>query len=279
MHLRAPRLRKAYLSNVVTLSTEAGAMTTEKHSVGTVAAVACIAFVIADLSHEVLGHGVMAYLLGAQHLRLSSTYLNSDINSKLVQAAGTLANLLEGALAWLLFRRRSRNLHWRYFLWLLIAFNLLDGTGYFLFSAVSNSGDWAEIIKSLPYTNAVRIAMGMVGAAGYFLSARLCAYALIPFSEKLEDLTLLPYWIVLVVNCAAAALNPLGIRYVLISALPATAGANAALVMIPRWTRRLQAGNEPKLLISRNRGLVAVGVLVVAVFVFVIGRGISWSRY
>lgn len=253
-------------------------MRIEKHDVWTIAAIACIAFVIADLSHEVLGHGVTAYLLGAQHLLLSSTYLSSDINSKLVDAAGTIANLLEAALASLLLRYGWSNIHWRYFLWLLIAFNLLDGTGYFLFSAVSNSGDWAEIVKALPHQASVRLVMGLAGAATYALSAYICARALTPFSEKLEDLNLVPYWTVLVVNCAAAALNPLGLKYLFISALPATAGANAALIIIPKWTRRLKKGNESNLLISRSIGLTGAGAVLVVLFVFVIGRGISWNR-
>jgi hypothetical protein len=253
-------------------------MRATKHDTWTIAATSCIAFVIADLSHEVLGHGVTAYLLGAQHLLLSSTYLSSDINSKLVDAAGTIANLLEGALAWLLLREVSSSIRWRYFLWLLVAFNFFDGTGYFLFSAVSNSGDWAEIIRGLPHGGAVRFAMGVTGAVAYGLSAYICANALAPFSEKLEDLTFVPYWTVLVVNCAAAALNPLGFRYLLVSALPATAGANAALAIIPKWTRRLKKVSESNVFVSRSIGLIGASVLVVFLFVFFIGRGIEWKR-
>lgn len=253
-------------------------MRTGEHSVWTVAAIACMAFVIADLSHEVLGHGVTAYLLGARHLLLSSTYLSSDINSKLVDAAGTVVNLLEGALAWLLLWNGRGGVYWRYFLWLLIAFNLLDGTGYFLFSAVSNSGDWAEIIRGLPHPGVVRLSMGLTGAAAYALSAYVCALSLVPFSEQLEDLNLVPYWTVLIVNCAAAALNPLGLKYLFISALPATAGANAALIVVSKWTRRLKKGNASSLLVSRSIGLVWAGALVVVLFVFVVGRGIRWNR-
>lgn len=253
-------------------------MTTEKHHAWTVAAIASIAFVIADLSHEVLGHGVAAYLLGARHLLLSSTYLSSDINSKLVDAMGTIVNLLEGGLAWMLLWRGRGSVHWRYFLWLLIAFNLLDGSGYFLFSAVSNSGDWAEIVRSLSHPAGIRLAMGLTGAAAYVLSAYICARALTPFSEPLDDLTLLPYWTVLIANCAAAALNPLGIKYLLVSALPATAGANVALILIPKWTRRLKRTEESKLVVSRSLGLMILSAALIAAFVFIIGRGISWDR-
>jgi hypothetical protein len=253
-------------------------MKTKKHDAWTVAAIASMAFIIADLSHEVLGHGVTAYLLGARHLMLSSTYLSADLSSKLLDAAGTIVNLLEGALAWLLLWHTRSSIRGRYFLWLLIAFNLLDGTGYFLFSAVSNSGDWAEIVKSLPHQGVVRLFMGLTGAAAYVLSAYACARALTHFSEPLEDLTLVPYWVVLVVNCAAAALNPLGMKYLFISALPATAGANAALLAIPRWTRQLKNANESTGIVARSVGLVGIGALLVALFVFVIGRGISWNR-
>lgn len=253
-------------------------MGTDKHSAWTIIATACVAFVIADMSHEILGHGVTAYLLGAQHLSLSSTYLSSDIRSRLVQAAGTLVNLLEGALAWFLLRKNWGSVAWRYFLWLLIAFNLLSGTGYFLFSAISNSGDWAEVVRDLPHAAALRLAMGLAGATAYVLAAYVCARLLTPFSEKLEDLTLMPYWTVLVVNCAAAALNPLGLKYVLISALPTAAGANAALILIPWWTRQFKQGSDSNLLVPHNISLVVAGAIVTAIFIFVIGPGINWNR-
>jgi hypothetical protein len=75
----------------------------------------------------------------------------------------------------------------------------------------------------------------------------------------------------------AAALNPLGFKYLFVSALPATAGANA-LIIIPKWTRRLKQGNDSHLLVSRSIGLVGVGALLVALFISVFGRGISWNR-
>lgn len=152
-------------------------MTAGKHDDWTVAATACFAFVMADMSHEVIGHGVVAYFEGARHLLLSSTYLSSDINRKLVQAGGTIVNLLEAALAWLLLRRGTGSAHWQYFLWLLLVFNSLDSTGYFLFSAVLNSGDWAVIIQGLPNLSALRVVMGLTGAAAYVFAAYVCAGA------------------------------------------------------------------------------------------------------
>jgi hypothetical protein len=253
-------------------------MEADRHDALTVAAIACLAFIIADLSHEVLGHGVVAYLLGAHHFLLSSTYLSSDINSKLIDAAGTIANLLEGALAWLVMRRGRGSVHWRYFLWLLVAFNFLDATGYFLFSAVSNSGDWAEIVKGLGGLSEMRFVMGLIGGASYILSTYVCARSLTPFSERLDDLCFVPYWTVLVVNSAAAAFNPLGIKYLLVSAIPATAGANAALIIVPKWTRRLRRNGGLNLLVSRSIPLVAGAALTALIFIFVIGRGISWNR-
>jgi hypothetical protein len=64
-----------------------------------------LAYVLQDVLHEGLGHGVTAWLSGAHRLTLSTVALSSDIDTRWIAANGPLANLLFGAIFWLLLRK------------------------------------------------------------------------------------------------------------------------------------------------------------------------------
>ncbi|MGH9866023.1 MAG: hypothetical protein ACRD4H_11470, partial [Candidatus Acidiferrales bacterium] len=117
--------------------------------VWTISAIAVVAYVIADIIHEGLGHGGMCVLTGGHPLALSSVYFQCEHEGRLVAAAGTLANLAAALVSWIASRFVLRSTRLRYFLWLLMTINLLEFGGYFLFSGVGNIGDWAAVIQGL----------------------------------------------------------------------------------------------------------------------------------
>jgi hypothetical protein len=127
----------------------------------TVISMAVLAMAASALLHEGLGHGVTAWLRGYVPTLLTSSHFDDLRPDRWVDAGGTLVNLAAGVLAMFacgLIRVRA-NL--RCFLWLLGGFNLLDGTGYFLFSGIFGFGDWQQVIAGLPHYVALRIAMAV----------------------------------------------------------------------------------------------------------------------
>ena len=112
----------------------------------TIAAIAIAATVIADVIHEGLGHGGMCAATGGQPLALSTVHFECNVDTRLVAAGGTVANLIFGALFWVAARAVKQTASWRYFFWLLMTFNLLETGGYFLFSGIGNFGDWAIVV-------------------------------------------------------------------------------------------------------------------------------------
>ncbi len=112
----------------------------------TIAAIAIAATVIANFIHEGLGHGGMCVATGGQPLVLSTVHFECSADTRLVAAGGTLANLIFGALSWVAMRAVKQSAPWRYFLWLLMTFNLFGVGGYFLFSGIGNIGDWAAVV-------------------------------------------------------------------------------------------------------------------------------------
>lgn len=139
----------------------------------TLVAIAVVAYALANVLHEGLGHGGMCAAVGGRLEALSAVHAECSteglgrLATSLVMAAGTLANLLAGGMAWVMLRREARLTTRRYFLWLFMTLNLLQATGYWLFSGVANVGDWAQLVAGLEPHWLYRMLLAMLGVGGY----------------------------------------------------------------------------------------------------------------
>jgi len=248
----------------------------EKHDWLTIVAIAAVAFVTADLSHEGLGHGIAAYLVGARRIVLSYTYLSSDIQSRMISVAGPAVNLLEGFAALFCLRRWRMGSTATLFTFLLVMFNLLDAAAYLVYSGVLNSGDLAVVIAGIQQSQIIRLGMDLGGLVLYGAFVFLGARELPFFQAPHAPMTNISYVTPIAINTAAALLNPLGLKYFLISALPATLGANAGLLAMPRLAVR-NAARGGTLAIRRSYAWICVGLVTTALFVFVVGPGIAFK--
>src|SRR5512146_3022533 len=146
----------------------------------TLIALSTVAWALADVFHEVVGHGGAAVLLGVPVRAASTTtlYLAWDQmqtvgDVRTVDAAGTVLNLVTGVLALLALRsRRVTSAASRYFLWLFATFSFVVVTLNLLVG-----GDWSEITTGLEprgLWKALIFAAGMlVAVVGYVLPLRL----------------------------------------------------------------------------------------------------------
>lgn len=254
-----------------------------KNDRATMIAVSALAYIVQDVLHEGLGHGVTAWLSGAHRLTMSTVALQSDIETRWISANGTLANLLAAAVLWLLLLRPQR---YRpvtlYFLVLCFAGNLFSGTGYFLFSGVANFGDWAAVIAGLQPHWMWRAGLVVLGLASYYASMLLVAAKLRPFqgrdprSRVLRWVCWTPYFTEGILAGVAGVLNPAGLFYVIASALPSTLGANAGLLSLP--SMMWQPNRDEPLQIRRSLGWIVTGAIASFLFIVVLGRGITWAR-
>src|SRR5215831_5571760 len=67
------------------------------------------------------------------------------------------------------------------FLLICLAFNLFDGTGYFLFSGFTNFGDWAVVIAGLPAHWLWRFLLVVVGISSYFAAVLVVGSGLVRY--------------------------------------------------------------------------------------------------
>jgi hypothetical protein len=146
----------------------------------TLAVVGALACIAADMVHETVGHGTASLLMSDPIQSLSTVAIQNARPSRLVSAAGTIANLIVGVFSLLLLRRIRRLTPSAYFLWLFGAFNLFN-VGYLVASACMNSGDWAAVISGLSPSWLLRCLLGLVGIIFYFLSLRWVASFAIDF--------------------------------------------------------------------------------------------------
>lgn len=251
----------------------------------TVVAVAIVAYAVADFVHEVVGHLLVAKLSGITALSISSVALQTVQRSRVVSAAGTMANIGAGVLAFVLLARVGRFDALRYFLW-LFGFVSLMNSGYLVFSAGMNSGDWAVVIGGLNPSWAWRIGLAVVGVVLYAIAIRVAASATVTWLKKgelrpgdLPRLTWLPYLAGGVLMVTASAFNPAGLRFILVSGIGGSFGLTWGLILLPRILadyrdQQVAATNHLRL----ERPWIALAVFVAIGFIAVFGPGIRLTR-
>jgi hypothetical protein len=256
----------------------------------TIAGIAIIAYVLASVLHEGLGHAGACVVTGGKPIMVSTVAMECSADNRLVVAGGTLVNVAAAALFFVLGRitpRTSSRL--KYFLWLSMTVNLFTAAGYFLFSGIGGFGDWAVFIQGFSPQWAWRTGMAIFGAATYALAAWFSLLELRPLigSDKEQRfiyavrLTKLPYFAGGILACVAGALNPQGWILVALSAAASTFGGTSGLLWTIDWLNRgwIPTGSESEPMPIRRSWLwvAAAGVLALA-FIFVLGPGLRLSR-
>jgi hypothetical protein len=259
----------------------------------TLAALGVIAFALADVSHEALGHGLATLIVGGKVDLLTTCFLNSSGHySKWIPAAGGLMNLAVGLCSVAVLRCSSGwGARWRYFLVLVAAFNLFFAFGYPAYSGIARFGDWAAVISGCEPQWLWRTLLILVSVVGYYGSMRLLARPLAPFArpvavpaEKSLDkvrfrrLTGIPYIAAMIVASLAGALNPKGWQTMLTAGLPAAAAAFGLTQMDhfvdPVPDPGLSKAVEP---LQRNLFWILAAIAVLIFFVGVLGPGIRFA--
>lgn len=263
------------------------------HDAATVLAVAMVAYLLAKVVHELLGHGGACLAVGGTPLAVSTSWFDGDESGlgpwavRAVKAGGSLANLAAAGLlvAWLR-RATPRSPVLRYFVWLSAAVQGFMGAGYLLTSPLFGFGDWRDFVKGLAHPLAWRVGLTTAGAALSALLLRLLLTDAEPFlgggaeagrRRHGRRLTVLPYLVVGGgVMTAAASLNRAGLQYAFTSAL-ATLGGTAFLAWIPSWLHDRDTAGDPAVVVERHRGWIAAGLVALGIALGVLGPGLSLS--
>jgi hypothetical protein len=252
----------------------------------TLIALGVIAFIIADVAHEALGHGLATLAVGGHPVLLTSSYFSAgDSTSRWIPAGGGIANLIVGGLFVLALRMfRAATEHVRYFFILGTAFNLLFAAGYPFYSGVAAFGDWAAVISGLSPAWMWRVLLVVVSVAAYYASLLLLAAEMRPFCgsdspeslTRLRRITLIPFLAALIAACLAGALNPRGWTNILTAAAPAAAAAFGLTQLDHFASVRSSNPSIPNAgPITRSLSWIGVALALLILFVAVLGPGIK----
>jgi hypothetical protein len=256
----------------------------EKSNLATVCTIAAIAYALADFAHELIGHGLTARFLGIPIVRVSSVALQTHGSSRLLAANGTIANIIFGLLALLLFYRVRKFNAVRYFLWVFAAINLFEVLDLTT-SGILNSGDWAAVIRGWNPAWAWRAGMSLTGILLYVAVVRLTAAAMASLVKSnqihrgdVSRLVYPAYFSGVVLLTTASAFNPVGAKWILTSGLGASLVLTIGLIRVPALvTKQIGAreGSPRPLLLSWF--WIILGFLIAVAFIFILGPGISLS--
>ena len=256
-------------------------------NLATVIAIAVVAYAADDTVHELLGHGITALFLHVKVLAVSTVGLQTAESSRMVAAAGAIANVIAGAIGLLFVRRSHGSASWRYFLWLFGFLNLMNGTGYLMASALLNSGDWAVVISGLQPPLLWRAGMGALGIISFITIVRWSARVMASMvNEGLFDrrdmirLTVPPYFAGGVLFIAASVFNPVGSALILGSGAGASLGLTFGLLLAPGMIKDMtkseaahqQEAKPPSLPLSKS--WIVAALLMAAIFIGIFGPGV-----
>lgn len=240
------------------------------HSYSTLAALTAVAFIVACVAHEVIGHGGMCLAVGGHITLLTSVYFRCTNGGPLTDAAGPLMNLIVGLACWLFAHNRPAVSNSRVFFVLAMAFNLFWGAAYFIFSAVANTGDWAFVLRDLALEPRWlwRVLMGMLGVAIYVRSARVIG-AYMPLDVPL----MWPYLVAGGVSCVAALFSAGSVLPAVGEAAKESFGAAVGLLFMAfRRSQQPHTSHSPSA-VAHSNGWLLFSALATILFILLLGRG------
>ena len=256
----------------------------------TVIGLSMLAYTLAVLLHEHLGHALACVSLGGHPSELGAFYVDcqyanmSDFHIRLVALAGPIVSLITGSVALLVLDRIPKgSYHIRYWAWLFGTISLMTATGYLMFSGFTGLGDFGASRDGALYLARPewlwRLASAVIGGAGY----ALVIYLSLRKMDKLiggegparvahaQKLSLTSYLTGTLMSVLIGLLNPQGIVIVLISAAASTLGGTSGLAWMMQMLDRKKVSSASPLRLERSWFWIGTGFIVAILYAAILG--------
>ena len=266
----------------------------------TIIGITAVIWPVFAFSHEVIGHGVSAFLLGEQVRGAVSTTVHIhdfyDLDHvtarigwwgfRIVASAGTLVNLLTGALALILLRsHRITNAHLRYGLFLLATISIFQQAFWMaVMPFVKLGGDWTAFFIELNHGIYWRTGVTIIGIAllalGYYLPLRFWKPNFGSETRKrnatIRKLTFIPIVSAFIIQFLSILGSPLsGPRHTIIPAIfsfiPFIIWLIPANIISKLWA----CSDMPETVLMRNYLWIVAGLITSILFIVVLGMGVG----
>lgn len=260
-----------------------GNSATPRVDMRTLVGLALLLLPLLTMGHELLGHALTCVASGHRPSQLGAYYVEcphtGPWSRRIVAIAGTGVDVLLALLAhaaWRKVRRPLPRLVW----WIVFTVKGMVAAGYWMFSGVTNLGDWGPAmgggIGPLPWPWLLRAVMFAVGLYVYIAVVRRAIHMMVAMLGGGEQARVTQRKIALTIYLVGGAssvlvslLNPLGIVITLMSAVASSFGGTAGLFNVA-WSR---PSDEPPrdFVIDRHYAILVAGVLTTIAFAVVLG--------
>jgi hypothetical protein len=257
--------------------------TTPRVDLWTLAGLALLLLPLLTMAHELGGHALACVASGHLPSQLGAYYIECPGTGpwahRLVAMAGTGMDVVLAVLALLGWHRARQPLP-RLVLWIVFTVKGMVAAGYWMFSGVSNLGDWGPAagggIGPLPWPWLWRAVMFAIGLAVYIGVVRQSIRMLRTMLGGGEvagrtqwHIAMAIYLIGGVSAVLVSLFNPLGIVITLMSAIASSFGGTAGLFNVAY----AKPCNEPPrgFVIDRSYAIFVAGVLMTLAFAAVLG--------
>lgn len=242
----------------------------------TVAALGLLAMCMEPFDHEALGHGGVCLLLGGHIHLLTTSLFRCDVRSVWIDPAGPAMNLSIGLLA--LIARTLVPLRFskaRLFLILVTAFSFFWEAGYLILAMLRQNGDLYSFARDMlgNVTLVERLIAVALGLLLYRATSRLTSRALLTIgsSARASRAVARTAWLAATLGIVLA--TGAGKWRGLSDAVMEIGLASFPLLLIPHdKDEGPQSSSSPA--IARSYPVIALSLIVFAVFVATLGRGI-----
>ena len=242
-----------------------------------------LAYIFADVIHEVLGHGLSCIISGGKITLISSVYFRSQNHSFVTDSFGPLANVICGFLIWCFLKKSDfKNFHVKLLLIITMAFNFFWFSWQFLYASVINKGDFAFNIGSQNGQIIWRIFIFIIGLFAYLVFFKLIGttvkkrlnYNLFKIKD-LNRLFSIPYLsagisaIIIVLFYQPQTFETLLEAFVFPMFYP--------VILIPKYLRVEKDSENKKLTPAKNKLIIPIfGLIIFVLFCFTMGRGLRF---
>ena len=255
---------------------------TRQDNLPTVVAIALVAYVTADIAHHGLGHGLMCWLQGGQIQLLSSVFVRCSRTSMAIDLAGPCANLVVGLIAALVLRvARRMSVATELFCILLAGFNLMWFSIHLVFSVLTDTDDWAWLLREFNGAPAARYFLTAVGVLVYMRTTRDLRTHLARFARPPGRawLIVISAWLSAgAVACATAVFDPHGPGAVWHKAVPQSLLLSVGLVFLPARAQQIVPTPASCPALGISWGWITAAVVLSVSSVVFLGPGIGLER-
>jgi hypothetical protein len=262
----------------------------KKTNIPTLIAISVLSWIMVNMFHEILGHGLFGVLSGLKlkAVSTSTAYLDANgidfISIRFVNLGGILMNFITGLIAWLILKiKKPENPQINLFLWLFASFSYIIIVMNLISVTLIGGGDLPGVISTFNNQPIAKIIVLIIGLfimiSGYIIIQKSFMPTMKGHRSILISLTLIPALTVIIIQTLSLLKSPFAYlppsqNHLLASVFAYFHFLLWALVVniVPCSSKSNSLEN---ILTGKSFYIITIGIIVAVFYIFILGPGIG----